>query len=97
MEIVDLVQETLERDGTFSMLRAQLRASVQKVIEGKSHKKNNDSLIRLVDSDSGRISLLLVQELLESTGLEQTLAAMRAECGAQVSTAVREAPLLCHI
>lgn len=81
MEIADLVQETLERNGTFSSLKAQLRASVRQIIEGKTgHPTLNPAVARLSCSENGRRVMLLLHEALACLGLEQALLALRAEC-----------------
>lgn len=81
MEFVDVVQEALERDGTFQQLRAQLRAAVQRIVENKGGKPYNPKLISFAESDSGLIALYLVKDTLECAGLEQTLLALNAEAG----------------
>ena len=85
-EFIDLVQQTLELDGTFSLLRAQLRASVQKVIEGKAPvKSSNEAYQTFVERDDGKQALLLVRDLLESLSLTQTLQTFDAETGLVIS------------
>lgn len=84
MEVADLVQATLEKNGTFSLLKAQLRASVQRVIQGGEEPAANPAVARLAETDPGTQALLLIREALECLGLEQTLATLSAECGNQV-------------
>jgi hypothetical protein len=85
MEVADLVQEALEKNGIFSSLKAQLRASVQQIVEGKSSPVRSAAVSRLAASEDGRNTLLLLQDALACLGLEQTLAALAAEGGQQVS------------
>jgi hypothetical protein len=80
-EFIDLVQQTLELDGTFSLLRAQLRASVQKVVEGRAPLKSNETFSAFAETDDGKQALLLVRDLLESLALTQTLQTFDAETG----------------
>jgi hypothetical protein len=81
MEFVDVVQEALERDGTFQQLRAQLRAAVQRIVENKGGKPYNPRLNSFAGSDNGLVALCLVKDVLECAGLEQTLLALNAEAG----------------
>lgn len=81
MEIADLVQETLEKNGTFSSLKAQLRASVQQVVEGKSSPMKPAAVSLLTQSEEGRDTFLLLQDALRCLGLEQTLITLTAESG----------------
>lgn len=85
MEVADLVQEALERNGTFSSLKAQLRASVQRIIEGGSaDATKNAAVAHLTSSEDGVHTVLLLQDALRRLGLEQTLLAFKAECGESV-------------
>jgi hypothetical protein len=84
MEVADLVQEALEKNGTFSSLKAQLRASVQKIVEGKTSPVQSAAVARLAASEDGRNTLLLLQEALACLGLEQTLVTLSAESGQNV-------------
>jgi hypothetical protein len=80
MEIVDIVQSALEKDGTLSLLRAQLRSSVQQIIENKNGKKMNHKLNNFVLNDTGKEIIWLLYDLLDTLGLTQTLQIFQIEC-----------------
>jgi hypothetical protein len=81
LEVVNAIQQTLEKDGILQSIRAQIRSCVFKVItnDGDIHFENDAA--RFNNSKNGTTSLDIVHDLLKSLNLKETLYMFEAETG----------------
>ncbi len=83
-DLVSLVTTALEARGTLGKLRAQLRASVFSAIyeqNGGPFPESDAAARKLRADDAGALALSLVQELMNHSGFDYSLAVMQPEAG----------------
>ena len=83
-ELINKMQQVLESDGTFALLRAQLRMSVMKVMEDNSTSPripHNPAYTAFSMTEEGQRAIYLVRDLLEKLSLTQSLQTFDIETG----------------
>jgi hypothetical protein len=97
-ELINTMQHALESDGTFALLRAQLRASVMKVMEDNSSAPrilHNPAYVGFSSTEEGQNAIHLVRDLMEKLSLTQSLKVFDIETGI-VSSSYFDAAIYAH-
>lgn len=83
LEIVDAIQTVLARDGSLGEVKANLRSKVLKILSQESADVVPNAASEFTKQDSGKVSMSLVVDLLESLNMKNTLKIFEAESGIQ--------------